>query len=211
MKIICIGLNYRDHVLETGATVPERPVVFNKTANALVRDGEPIRLPAVSQRVDYEAELVAVIGKTAKNVAEAEALDYVAGYACGNDVSAREWQREAPAGQWLLAKSFDTFAPLGPVVAAEQVGDPGNLGIELRLNGVTMQKSNTNQLIFPVPKLIAYVSQVMTLEPGDVIYTGTPGGVGDGRTPPVYLKPGDLVEVEIEKIGVLRNPVVDFS
>ena len=208
MKIICIGLNYRDHILETSASFPDRPVVFNKTTNALVRDGEPIRLPTVSQRVDYEAELVAVIGKTAKNVTEAEALDYVAGYACGNDVSAREWQKEAPAGQWLLAKSFDTFAPLGPVVSAEQVGDPGNLGIELRLNGITMQKSNTSQLIFSVPNLISYISHVMTLEPDDVIYTGTPGGVGDGRIPPVYLKPGDVVEVEIEKIGVLRNPVV---
>ncbi|MDR0869928.1 MAG: fumarylacetoacetate hydrolase family protein [Planctomycetaceae bacterium] len=212
MKIICIGLNYYDHAEETGAAIPSQPVVFCKAESALLPHEGNIRLPKQSTKVEYEAELVVVIGKTAKNVSEADALQYVAGYACGNDVTARDWQKGTPAGQWFLGKSFDTFAPLSNVIIGkEEIPDPGCLDIELRLNGVVMQKSNTNNLIFSVPKLIEYVSQIMTLQPGDLIYTGTPGGIGDARTPPVYLKPGDTVEVEIEKIGVLRNFVQEIE
>lgn len=208
MKIICVGLNYHDHAKETGASIPSEPVVFCKAESSLLPHEGVIRLPKQSTKVDYEAELVVVIGKTAKDVSEVDALDYVSGYACGNDVSARDWQKGTPAGQWFLGKSFDTFAPLGnEIVGKDTISDPGCLDIELRLNGIVMQKSNTRELIFPVPKLIAHVSQVMTLLPGDLIYTGTPAGVGDARKPPVYLKSGDVVEVEIEKIGVLRNTV----
>jgi 2-keto-4-pentenoate hydratase/2-oxohepta-3-ene-1,7-dioic acid hydratase in catechol pathway len=165
-------------------------------------------LPPGSQQIDFEAELVAVIGRTGRHIAEHEALDHVAGYMCGNDVTARDWQKSKPGGQWLLGKSFDTFAPTGPVfVTADEVNDPQNLCIELRLNGETMQSSNTRYQIFPVAKLVSYVSQVCTLLPGDLIFTGTPGGVGAGRTPPVFLQDGDTVEVEIDGIGCLRNRV----
>lgn len=208
-KIICIGLNYADHAAETGAKIPSEPVVFNKFLTALRADGENIELPKVAKEVDYEAELVVVIGKTARHVTRERAYEYVAGYACGHDVSARDWQKGKPGNQWLLGKSFDSFAPLGPeLVTADEVGDPGVLDIELRLNGAVMQKSNTRQLIFAVDYLVAYLSQCVTLKPGDLIYTGTPPGVGMARTPPVWMKPGDVVEIEIEKIGLLRNPVV---
>lgn len=208
-KVICIGLNYADHAAESGATPPPEPVVFNKFPSAVCASGEPIVLPTVAKEVDYEAELVVVIGKGGRDIPREKALAHVAGYACGHDVSARDWQLRKPGGQWLLGKTFDRFAPFGPdLVTADEVGDPGSLDIALRLNGETMQKSNTRQLIFPVDQLIAYVSQVCTLSPGDVLFTGTPGGVGMGRKPPVFLKPGDVVEVEIEKLGVLRNEVV---
>ena len=208
-KVICIGLNYADHAAESGATPPPEPVVFNKFPSAVCASGEPIVLPTVAKEVDYEAELVVVIGKGGRDIPREKALSHVAGYACGHDVSARDWQLRKPGGQWLLGKTFDRFAPFGPhLVTADDVGDPGSLDIALRLNGETMQKSNTRQLIFPVDQLIAYVSQVCTLSPGDVLFTGTPGGVGMGRKPPVFLKPGDVVEVEIEKLGVLRNEVV---
>jgi 2-keto-4-pentenoate hydratase/2-oxohepta-3-ene-1,7-dioic acid hydratase in catechol pathway len=208
-KVICIGLNYADHAAESGATPPPEPVVFNKFPSAVCASGEPIVLPTVAKEVDYEAELVVVIGKGGRDIPRERALSHVAGYACGHDVSARDWQLRKPGGQWLLGKTFDRFAPFGPyLVTADEVGDPGSLDIALRLNGETMQKSNTRQLIFPVDQLIAYVSQVCTLSPGDVLFTGTPGGVGMGRKPPVFLKPGDVVEVEIEKLGVLRNEVV---
>jgi 2-keto-4-pentenoate hydratase/2-oxohepta-3-ene-1,7-dioic acid hydratase in catechol pathway len=208
-KVICIGLNYADHAAESGATAPPEPVVFNKFPSAVCASGEPIVLPTVAKEVDYEAELVVVIGKGGRDIPREKALSHVAGYACGHDVSARDWQLRKPGGQWLLGKTFDRFAPFGPyLVTADEVGDPGSLDIALRLNGETMQKSNTRQLIFPVDQLIAYVSQVCTLSPGDVLFTGTPGGVGMGRKPPVFLKPGDVVEVEIEKLGVLRNEVV---
>lgn len=208
MKIICIGLNYHDHARETGAEIPRQPVVFCKAESALLPHEGVIRLPKQSDRVDYEAELVVVIGKTVKNVSEADALEYVAGYACGNDISARDWQKGTPAGQWFLGKSFDSFAPLGKeIIGRDAIPDPNDLDVELRLNGVVMQKSNTNQMIFSVEKIISFVSEIMTLQPGDLIYTGTPAGVGDARKPPVYLRPGDVVEVEIEKIGILRNTV----
>jgi len=205
-KVICIGVNYADHAAEVGIEVPNEPVVFNKFASTLIAHGDTIRLPKVSDRVDYEAELVVVIGKRGRDIARQDAYDYVAGYCCGNDVSARDWQKGKPARQWLLGKTFDTFAPLGPeLVLKDEIADPMQLGIQLRLNGRVMQDSNTNQCIFDIPALIAYVSQVVTLEVGDLIYTGTPPGVGDMRTPPVYLQPGDMVEVEIESLGVLRN------
>lgn len=208
-KIICVGLNYADHAREGGKEPPAEPVIFCKFATTLNSHEGAIVLPSVSQEVDYEAELVVVIGRQGKNIPEQHALDFVAGYSMGHDVSARDWQQRKPGGQWLLGKSFDTFAPLGPqLVTADEVGDAGKLRIQLRLNGKTMQDSNTSQLIFTIARLIAYVSQVATLMPGDLIYTGTPSGVGAARKPPVFLNPGDTVEVEIEKLGVLRNTVV---
>ena len=166
-------------------------------------------LPRESSEVDYEAELVVVIGRQARHVMPEEALQYVAGYCVGNDISARDWQIGKPGKQWLLGKTFDTFAPFGPeLVTADEVGDPGQLRIQCRVNGETLQDSNTNQLIFSVPRLLAYISQVCTLLPGDVIFTGTPPGVGFARKPPIFLKPGDVAEVEIEKVGLLRNPLV---
>jgi 2-keto-4-pentenoate hydratase/2-oxohepta-3-ene-1,7-dioic acid hydratase in catechol pathway len=184
-------------------------IVFCKFPTAVRAHGQPIVLPTISPEVDYEGELVAVIGRAGKNISRDNALEHVAGYCCGQDVSARDWQQRKPGGQWLLGKSFDTFAPFGPeLVTSDEVGDAGNLRIQLRLNGQTMQDSNTNQLIFTIADLVAYVSQVCTLLPGDVIFTGTPAGVGAARKPPVFLKPGDIVEVEIEKLGLLRNPVI---
>lgn len=208
-KIICIGLNYADHAAESGAEIPEEPVVFNKFLTALRAHGENIELPPHSDSVDYEAELVVVIGKEGKNISEAEALDYVAGYTCGHDVSARDWQKHKPQGQWLCGKSFDSFAPIGPfLVTSDEITDPHNLNIKMRLNGEEMQNSSTKQFIFNVNQLIAYLSKVCTLRPGDLIFTGTPPGVGAARNPRVFLKPGDLAEVEIEGLGVLSNPVV---
>jgi 2-keto-4-pentenoate hydratase/2-oxohepta-3-ene-1,7-dioic acid hydratase in catechol pathway len=208
-KIICLGLNYRDHAAESGAPVPEEPILFSKFNTALTGHGRPIVLPSVSQQVDYEAELVVVIGQSGKDIPRAHALEHVAGYACGHDVSARDWQLNKPGKQWLAGKTFDTFAPVGPfLVTADEVPDPHNLGIRLRLNGQTMQDSSTSQLIFKVDETIAYISRIVTLEPGDLIFTGTPPGVGMARTPPVFLKSGDVVEVEVDGLGVLRNPVV---
>jgi len=208
-KIICIGLNYRDHAAESGAPIPAEPVLFSKFSNAIIGPDEPIRLPRVSKEVDYEAELVVVIGKRGRYISEEQAHHYIAGYTIGHDVSARDWQLRKPGGQWLAGKSFDTFAPIGPaLVTADEIPDPHSLQIELRLNGQVMQRSNTNQMIFSAERLIAYISQVVTLEPGDLIFTGTPPGVGFARKPPVFLRPGDLVEIEIERLGILRNPVI---
>ncbi|HEY5312903.1 MAG TPA: fumarylacetoacetate hydrolase family protein [Pirellulales bacterium] len=208
-KVICVGLNYADHARESGQTPPAEPVIFCKFPTAVSGHGQPIVLPAVSQQVDYEAELVVVVGRGGRNIPKAEARKHIAGYCPGHDVSARDWQLRKPGGQWLLGKSFDTFAPFGPaLVTADEIQDPGQLRIQLRLNGRTMQDSSTSQLIFNVDELLAYVSQVCTLEPGDVIFTGTPPGVGAARKPPVFLQPGDEVEVEIDRLGVLRNPVI---
>ncbi len=208
-KIVCLGLNYRDHAAESGAAIPREPILFSKYPTALVGHGDPIVLPPVSQEVDYEAELVIVVGRRGRNLKADEAPAYVAGYTVGHDVSARDWQLKKDGKQWMVGKTFDTFAPLGPVlVTADAVADPHNLPIRLRLNGQTMQDSNTNQLIFSVGQTLAYLSQVFTLEPGDLIFTGTPGGVGFARKPPVFLKGGDVVEVEIDGLGLLRNPVV---
>jgi 2-keto-4-pentenoate hydratase/2-oxohepta-3-ene-1,7-dioic acid hydratase in catechol pathway len=207
-KILCIGLNYRDHAIETKAPIPTEPVVFNKLPTTLLAPGAVVKLPKVSDEVDFEAELVVVIGKGGRDIAEKDAMDYVFGYTCGNDVSARDWQKNKPAKQWLLGKSFDTFAPIGPmIVTKDEIADPGKLSISLKLNGETMQNSNTEQLIFSIPQLISYISQVATLKPGDLIFTGTPSGVGMARTPPVWLKKGDVMEVEIGGIGLLRNSV----
>lgn len=211
-KVICVGLNYADHARESGQAPPPEPVLFSKFPTAILAPDAPIVLPRVSHEVDYEAELVVVIGRQGRYIAEHSALSHVAGYCVGHDVSARDWQLRKPGGQWLLGKSFDTFAPFGPtLVTPDEVGDPGQLRVQLRLNGQTMQDSNTSQFIFNVAQVIAYVSQVCTLLPGDIIFTGTPPGVGAARKPPVFLKPGDMVEVEIEKLGVLRNPVVAES
>lgn len=211
-KIICVGKNYVEHARETGAKPPAEPVIFNKFPSALARDRQPIILPTESDEVDYEAELVAVIGVGGWNIAEDRALEHVAGYCCGNDVSARDWQNRKPGGQWLLGKTFDTFAPIGPaLVTADEIPDPQCLDIQLRLNGRVMQESNTRLMIFSLAELIAYVSRVCRLSPGDLFFTGTPAGVGFARRPPVFLQNGDLVEVEIERIGVLSNTVVSSA
>ncbi|MCI0681945.1 MAG: fumarylacetoacetate hydrolase family protein [Gemmataceae bacterium] len=208
-KIVCIGLNYKDHAAESGAPIPKEPILFSKYATALIGHNENIVIPPVSQEVDYEAELVVVIGKAGRHIPAAAALNHVAGYTVGHDVSARDWQLKKDGKQWMVGKTFDTFAPAGPVlVTKDEAPDPHKLAIKLRLNGQTMQDSNTNQLIFGVGEIVAYLSQVFTLEAGDLIYTGTPPGVGFAKKPPVFLKGGDVVEVEIEGLGVLRNPVV---
>jgi 2-keto-4-pentenoate hydratase/2-oxohepta-3-ene-1,7-dioic acid hydratase in catechol pathway len=208
-KIVCLGLNYKDHAAESGAPIPKDPVLFSKYPTALIGHGDTIVLPPVSHEVDYEAELVIVIGRRGRNLKADEALAYVAGYTVGHDVSARDWQLKKDGKQWMVGKTFDTFAPVGPVlVTADEVPDPHNLPIRLRLNGQTMQDSSTSQMIFSVGQTLAYLSLVFTLEPGDLIFTGTPPGVGFARKPPVFLKGGDVVEVEIGGLGVLRNPVV---
>lgn len=205
-KIICIGLNYRDHAIESNMPIPERPVIFSKFSTCVIAPGEPVVLPPGSQQVDYECELAVVIGRRAKNVKAANAYDYVLGYTAFNDVSARDFQ--FADGQWQRGKSCDTFAPMGQaIVTTDKITDPHNLSIKLVLNGQTMQDSNTNQLIFGVPELIEFLTESITLEPGDVIATGTPPGVGFARKPPVFLKPGDQMEVVIEGIGGLGNPV----
>jgi 2-keto-4-pentenoate hydratase/2-oxohepta-3-ene-1,7-dioic acid hydratase in catechol pathway len=207
LKLIGIGLNYRDHAEEVKLPLPKQPLIFGMYSNAITAHEDPIVIPPMSKQVDYEAELGVVIGKKCRNVSERNALQYVAGYTIVNDVSARDLQFSD--GQWLRAKSFDTFAPMGPfLVTREDLADADGLAVEMRLNGRTMQKSNTNNMVFKVPDLVSYVSQVMTLEVGDVIATGTPAGVGFARNPQVFMNPGDTAEVEIEGIGVLRNPVV---
>lgn len=209
-KIICIGLNYRDHAAESNMKIPEKPVVFSKFSTAVIAPGEPVVLPSTSQQVDYEAELAVVIGRRAKHVTAGKAYDYVLGYTAFNDISARDFQ--FADGQWQRGKSCDTFAPMGQtIVTTDVIPDPHKLSIKLILNGQTMQDSNTDQLIFGVPALIEFLSQSITLEPGDVIATGTPSGVGFARKPPVFLKPGDQMEVLIEVVGGLGNPVVSES
>lgn len=210
-KVICIGLNYRDHAIETNSPIPEEPVVFNKFPQAVVGPDDNVVLPAVAHEVDYEAELVVIIGKQGRRIRKEDAFQYVAGYTVGNDVSARDWQKGRPGGQWLLGKTPDTFAPTGPhLVTADEV-DPHNLKVQLRLNGETMQNSSTKELIFGIDELIAHLSKLFALQPGDLIFTGTPPGVGAARKPPVYIKAGDKMEVEIEGLGILVNPVVADS
>lgn len=205
-KILAIGRNYVDHAIEGGSAPPEAPLLFNKLSNSLSAHNAPIVLPAISTKVDYEAELAVVIGRRAQRVSEAEALDYVFGYTLINDVSARDLQ--FGDGQWVRGKGLDTFAPLGPFITTrDEIADVQALKIEGRLNGQVMQSSNTGKMIFQVAYLISYISQGITLEPGDVIATGTPEGVGYFRDPPVLLQPGDVYEVTIEGLGTLRNPV----
>ena len=208
--ILCIGLNYRKHAEEGGKGVPERPVLFIKNPSAVQNPGDPIELPTrqPSTSVDYECELAVVIGRRCKNVSQADALKYVLGYTCGNDVSARDWQRHLGGGQWCHAKSFDTFCPLGPVlVTPDDIPNPNALRIKTVLNGAVMQDWTTADMVFDVPTLIEFLSASKTLLPGTVIMTGTPHGVGFARNPPVWLKAGDTVSVEIENIGTLTNPV----
>ncbi len=206
-KIICIGLNYRDHARETGQPIPQYPIVFSKYANTVIAHGDNIVLPRVTDQVDYEAELGFVIGKRARYVKAADALEYVAGYLPVNDVSARDYQTRI--SQWTMGKTFDTFAPMGPaLVTRDEVPNAGNLRISLTVNGETLQDSNTNELIFGIPQLVEALSEVMTLEPGDVVSTGTPPGVGMARKPQRYLRPGETVSVSIEGVGTLSNPVV---
>ncbi|MFZ4703046.1 MAG: fumarylacetoacetate hydrolase family protein, partial [Candidatus Methylumidiphilus sp.] len=210
--ILCIGLNYRFHAEETKAAIPQHPVVFMKLPNAIQHPGEPILLPRHlhSDKVDYECELAVVIGRLAKNVSRENALDYVLGYTAANDISARDWQKHGGGGQWCRGKTFDTFCPLGPVlVTADDIPNPNSLNIKTILNGEIMQAGNTDDMIFDVPTLIEFLSGSTTLYPGTVILTGTPHGVGMARNPPVWLKHGDTVTVEIEKIGSLTNPVRD--
>ena len=205
-KIIAVGLNYLDHAGESQVETPTVPILFAKWSTCLAADGEPIVIPAGIDEVDWEAELAVVIGRTGRDIPVADALSYVSGYTCMNDVSARRVQRDGV--QWSPAKSFDTFGPIGPVVVpADQIPDPQGLHITARVNGELMQDSNTKHMIFSVADLIAYASRGTTLEVGDIISTGTPAGVGAFRSTPVFLKPGDVVEIEIEGIGVLRNPV----
>ena len=210
--IICIGLNYRRHAQETNAKIPQFPVVFFKGLNTVQHPGQPILLPTQlkSDEVDYECELAVVIGRRCKNVSRAAALDHVLGYTCANDVSARDWQKERGGGQWCRGKTFDTFCPLGPcLVTRDEIPEPNALAIRTVVSGEVLQDWNTNDMIFDVPTLIEFLSGSTTLLPGTVILTGTPHGVGMARTPPRWLRAGDSVSVEIEKIGTLTNPVAD--
>ena len=212
--ILCVGLNYRQHAAETGAEPPAHPVLFLKNSGALQNPGDPIVLPRQlrSDEVDYECELAVVIGRRCHNVARADALQYVLGYTCANDVSARDWQKRGGGGQWCRGKTFATLCQLGPaLVTTDEIPDPNTLAIRTILNGETMQDWNTNDMIFDVPALIEFLSASMILNPGTVILTGTPHGVGVARTPPLFLQPGDSVTVEIEGIGALTNPVIAES
>jgi 2,4-didehydro-3-deoxy-L-rhamnonate hydrolase len=204
-KIVCVGLNYRDHAGESSMELPKAPLLFAKFANALVGDGDPILLPEGVGHVDGEAELAVVIGETSKDVPEARALDVIAGYTCANDVSARDAQ--FGDGQWFRGKSYDTFCPVGPRIVDASGFDTSDIRVQQRVNGEALQDSRTSYLIFDIPTLVAYVTRFITLERGDLILTGTPAGVGVFREPKVTLVPGDVVEVEIEGIGVLRNDV----
>ncbi len=212
--IICIGLNYRRHAAEGGQAIPEFPVVFMKNSGTVQDPGKPIILPRrlKSDNVDYECELAVVIGRSCYNVSRSEALSYVLGYTCANDVSARDWQMKYGGSQWCRGKTFATFCPLGPcLVTSDEIPDPNALGIKTVLNGQVMQDWNTNDMIFDVPTLIEFLSGSTRLAPGTVILTGTPHGVGAARKPPVFLQHGDTVSIEIERIGTLTNPVVEES
>jgi 2-keto-4-pentenoate hydratase/2-oxohepta-3-ene-1,7-dioic acid hydratase in catechol pathway len=208
-KILCIGLNYRDHIAENKLSPPERPVVFARFTNSIVGHGQALQVPRVSEQLDFEAELTAVIGKRAKHVSVEDALDYVAGYTIMNEGSVRDWQLRNP--QWLMGKSQDAAGSLGPqfVTADELPPAAAGLHIETRLNGNVMQDSDTSQLYFSIAEIIAEITQAITLMPGDYIATGTPGGVGFFRNPPVWMKEGDVCEIEIEGLGTLRNPIVN--
>lgn len=209
-KIICIGLNYRDHAEESGMAIPKSPIIFSKFGTCVIGPNDSILVPSESQQTDYEAEFAFVVGRTAKNISRENAMDYVLGYTNFNDVSARDFQ--FADGQWVRGKSCDTFAPMGEFIATkDEIADPHNLRIQFRLNGETMQDSKTDQLIFKIPEIIEFLSKSITLEPGDVIATGTPPGVGFARKPPVFLKDGDVCEVEIEGLGILSNSVIGYK
>jgi 2-keto-4-pentenoate hydratase/2-oxohepta-3-ene-1,7-dioic acid hydratase in catechol pathway len=204
IKIIALGLNYKDHVEETKKEAPPYPVIFSKFSSSVVGPDDPVPMPRVSSKIDWEIELGVVIGRVCRNVAENDALGYVAGYTVVNDLGARDLQKSD--GQWVRSKSLDGFCPMGPViVTADELGDGSGLRMQTRVNGVTKQDSNTSNMIFGVKKIVSYLSHSFTLEPGDIIATGTPGGVGSVRSPPEYLKVGDEIELQIERIGTLRN------
>jgi 2-keto-4-pentenoate hydratase/2-oxohepta-3-ene-1,7-dioic acid hydratase in catechol pathway len=206
-KFICVGLNYRDHAMETNTPIPEVPTIFNKFATAVIGPGANIVLPKVSKMPDFEAEFAFVIGEGGRHIAAEDWRKHVFGYTCVNDVTGRDYQKAT--SQWLMGKTFDTFGPMGPwIVSADEIADPHNLDIALDIDGVTMQDSNTRELIFKIPELIAYLSSVFTLEPGDIVSTGTPAGVGVARSPQRFLKAGETVTVRIPAIGELRNPIV---
>ena len=205
-KIVCVGLNYRDHAEEQGVDLPERPLLFAKWPNTLIADGDAIRIPEISKQVDYEAELGVVIGRRARKVSAGDALDHVRGYVVANDVSGRDLQFSD--GQWVRGKSLDTFLPVSDLIPASEAPDPQSLGIRAILNGETMQDSNTSNMVFGVADIVSFVSQGITLEPGDLIITGTPAGVGAFRKPQVWLKPGDEITIEIDGLGSITNPVV---
>jgi 2-keto-4-pentenoate hydratase/2-oxohepta-3-ene-1,7-dioic acid hydratase in catechol pathway len=206
-KLICVGLNYRDHAAEAQMDIPTTPTIFSKFSNAITGPGSPVVLPKNSSKPDYEAELAVVIGKGGRHVPKEFWHRHVYGYMCLNDVSARDFQ--LATSQWLMGKTFDTFAPTGPwITTADEIADPHALGISLELNGEVMQSSNTSEMIFKIPELIAFLSSVFTLEAGDIITTGTPAGVGFGKKPPRWLKAGDEMVVKIDGLGELRNPVV---
>ncbi|MBM4090887.1 MAG: fumarylacetoacetate hydrolase family protein [Planctomycetes bacterium] len=205
VNVLCIGQNYKAHVEEGGAKLPKAPILFMKSTTAVIGPEQPVVIPKIAPaEVDYEAELALVIGKSARHVPESEALKYVLGYTCAHDVSARDCQRGD--GQWCRAKSFETFCPIGPWLETDL--QPLDVRVQGRLNGQTMQDASTSLMIFSIPFLISYLSRGMTLLPGTLLLTGTPAGVGFARTPPVFLKPGDVFEVEVEGVGVLRNPLV---
>jgi 2-keto-4-pentenoate hydratase/2-oxohepta-3-ene-1,7-dioic acid hydratase in catechol pathway len=209
-KLICVGLNYRDHAAEARQEVPKVPTIFAKFSNVVIGPGQPIVLPRNSRKPDYEAEFMFVIGTGGRHIPSYEWQQHVFGYTVFNDVSARDFQ--SATSQWMIGKTFDTFAPMGPsLVSADEIADPHALDISLSIGGETLQHSNTRELIFKIPDLVAYLSSVVTLEPGDVVATGTPAGVGFARVPPRYLQPGDEVVVSIEGLGELRNPVVAES
>jgi len=205
-KFICVGMNYRDHAREAGVDIPSIPTIFSKFSNVVIGPGAPIVLPKNSMRPDYEAEFAFVIGPGGRHIPAARAMDHVFGYTIVNDVSARDHQ--TTTSQWLISKSFDTFAPMGPwIVTRDEIADPHALDLTLEIGGQVLQHSNTRELVFGVPALIEYISSVVTLEPGDIVATGTPAGVGFARKPPRYLRPGDEVVIRIQGIGELRNPV----
>jgi acylpyruvate hydrolase len=209
-KLILLGLNYRDHAEETGQKIPEVPTLFSKYNNSVVGPGEPILIPRATEQIDYEAEFAFVIGQRGHDIARERAMDYVAGYTIVNDVSARDYQ--FVTSQWMVGKTFDTHCPIGPaLVLKDEIPDPHNLDLQLAIGAEVLQKSNTNQLIFKIQETVEYLSRVMTLEPGDVISTGTPAGVGFMRKPPRWLRPGETVRVEIARLGVLENPVAKAS
>jgi acylpyruvate hydrolase len=206
-KVVCLGLNYRAHAAESGMAIPDYPVLFHKVAGSLTGHNQPIVLPRISSQVDYEAELAIIIGRRGKHIAEEHALDYIAGYTNANDVSARDLQFRT--SQWTTGKMLDTFCPLGPaLVTRDEVPDPQKLAIKTILNGQVLQDGNTADMIFAVPFIVSYVSEIVTLEPGDVILTGTPPGIGNARKPPIFMQPGDTVTIEIERLGQLTNPVI---
>ncbi len=206
-KILCVGVNYRPHIEEMGRDIPDYPVVFVRFPGSLVGDGEPLIRPRVSEQFDFEGELAVVIGKTARHVPKSDAYDFIAGYCCFMDGSVRDWQRHT--GQFTAGKNFERSGAIGPLVSAAHIEDPETLHLTTRVNGKVMQEGRIADLVFDIPTLVAYCSTFTELQPGDIIATGTPGGVGAARKPPVWLRDGDLVEVEISCLGVLRNPVRD--